>query len=186
MNNTQFIIAGPGQRDFFYHSPGTEMALQNEEGPFPVQGNIGVLMVQDPTYAKCINDSMVAPPVGSSPNCTNSFTPDLYTTTDTCNDECLTKYPESYGLKDFGFPDNFKWQDKVTNAAGIHAYKNQRAVMPGQGPGTALGPAEWIPRIGVSNQDTGFMDPNPAYQQVGNFGTLPQFNNLSQINWTKF
>jgi hypothetical protein len=186
MNNTKYILAGPNSRDYFYHSPGLEQALQAEESSWPVQGNIGVLMVQDPDYSNCINDVLVAPPVGSSPNCTNTFTPDLYTLKDTCGDECLTKYPESYGRKDFGFPEDAKWQDKITNASSIHAYTNRLAVMPGQGPGAVLGPAEYIPRIGINNQDTGFMDPNPAYKQVGNFFELPQFNNISQIRWTKF
>ncbi len=186
INTKQFIIAGPNKRDYFFHNPGLTQALQQEESSFPVQGNIGSLMVQDPNYSNCINDIMFAPPINSSPNCSNAFTPDLYTKVDTCGDECLVKYPESYGLKDFGFPEGTKWQDKITNASSIHAYKNQRAVMPGQGSGSMMGAAEWIPRIGISDQDTGFLDPNPAYEQVGNFLKLPQYKNLSQVKWTKF
>ena len=183
-NNNQYIIAGPNKNDHWNHSPGLKQALTVEQGSWPVQGNIGGLLAQEPLYSNCISNILQAPPINSSPNCSNVFTPDIYTKTDTCGDQCINKYPESYGFQDFGFPEGMAWQDKVTNASSLHTYKNQRAVMPGQGPADALGVAEWIPRIGVDDdKNSGFMDPNPNYQQVGNFLKLPQYKNLSKVQW---
>src|SRR5690606_19280797 len=127
----------------------------------------GSLMSQDPLYAQCTFDESIAPHIGSSPNCTTSFVPDQYTENDTCGQECVSKYPESYGLQDFGFPKSLAWKDKVTNTAYLHAYDNIRAVGPGQTPGT-LGPIESIPRISVKEKH-GILDPEPEYLQIGNF-----------------
>ncbi len=188
LNNTQYIIAGPGPRDYYNHSPGTMKPLIQENGPFPMLGNIGSVLANDPLYKDCTMDSNIAPNISSSPNCTVAFKPDMYTKNNTCGAECTMKYPESYGLKDFGFPTDSTWNTKVTNAGSLHAFDNLRAAGPGQGPGT-LGSLEWLPNTSIRGSgytSTGFMDPNPAYEQVNNFLDIPGYENLSKVTWTKF
>ncbi len=185
LNNTQYILAGPGPRDYWNHSPGLKQAMIKEEGPFLMQGNIGSLMKEDPSYTNCTMDTNIAPNINGSPNCTVAFTPDIYTKVDTCGESCTMRYPESYGLKDFGFPEDMSWKDKVTNASSLHTYQNLRAVGPGQFP-ASFGPIEWIPRVSTtiaSSTDigSGFLDPNPGYQQVGNFLQLPMYDKLTYI-----
>lgn len=189
LNNQQYIIAGPGSRDYFNHSPGFKQALTQPGGSLGVVGNIGSLLTNDPYYKDCTTDLNVAPNITSSPNCTVAFKPDVYTTQNTCGDQCITKYPESYGQKDFGFPENFKWQDKFTNSYSLHSYQNQRASHVGNGPAEPLGALEFIPRNGIFGtgfSSTGFMDPQKEYQQVGNFLELDQFKNLAKVPWSRF
>jgi hypothetical protein len=188
LNNKQYIIAGPEAREYFFHSPGLkEPMISPEEGPFPVLGNIGSLLAQDPNYSQCITDESVAPPVSGSPNCSSAFVQDQYTKMDTCQDQCVSKFPESIGQKDFGFPSDMSWSDKFTNSHSLHAYQNQRASAEGQGPSEILGTIQWIPRISSNpGTNTAFLDPIPEYQQVGNFLQLPMYENLSRVTYTKF
>lgn len=168
INARQNIIAGPDPKDYWNHSPGLEQPLVREEGPFPVQGNIGELVSND--YSKCTYD----PTIGLGPNCVGAFTPDIFTKTNTCGSECMLKYPESYGLKDFGFPKDLP---KVSNAHQLHTYQNIRAGMQGQ---TGIsGCYEYIPNLSVDKKtNTCYMDEKKEFQQVGNWSALTEFKNL--------
>jgi hypothetical protein len=182
INSFHNIIAGPNDGDYWNHSGGITAPLTREDGPFPLQGNIGALMKNEAAnYVGCsVADTDTSPLIGSSPNCTGSFVPDIYTTTDTCGDNCKLKYPESYGLQDFGFPSD---SPKITNAHQLHLYTNQRALMAGQYPGS-LGSYEWIPNISVDeNTNSAYLDPKAVYQQVGNWGKLPQYKNIVYSNF---
>jgi hypothetical protein len=181
MNTQNYIIDGPGPMEYWNHSSGAERPMIKEEGPFPIQGSIGSLIAAQGTdFLSCGRDAtgQSLPMVGSSPNCSGSFKPDLYTIRDTCGDECSSKYPESFGQKDFSFNKDQPWQTKVTDAHQIHAMQNLRAGMPGEGP-ASIGAYEWIPRVSpVTSQNSFAWDQEPVFQQVGNFLELPQFNNL--------
>ncbi len=182
MNTRENIIAGPGPRDYWFHSPGAQIPLINEEGPFPVQGNIGALLKQENTdYQNC----GTGPDIGSSPNCTGTFQADAYTTTDTCGAECQLKYPESYGLKDFGFPEDMPSSQKVTNAHSLHSFANIRAGQAGQV--NTTGCYEWEPSL-TANPNTGSCDlsQNPVYTQVGAWNFLPMYSNLQSVRYTPF
>ena len=92
-NLRQNIIAGPNPQQYWNHSPGIRAPMEREEGPFPVEGNIGELIRQEANnqYKNCTAPNSI----GGSPNCTDSFIPDYYTSTDTCGGECVLKSPES-------------------------------------------------------------------------------------------
>jgi len=171
MNSKTNIIAGPSPRDYWNHSPGAEKPLVQEDGPFPVQGNIGSLIAQETVnYTDCT----MGPNIGSGPNCSGAFVPDMYTKKDTCGDSCVLKYPESYGVKDFGFPEG---SNKLTDAHQVHAFDNIRAGMAGQS--SASGCYEWIPAL-EPNPTTGKceMKQNIVYSQVGNWNFLPMYSQL--------
>lgn len=182
MNTRQNIISGPGPRDYWFHSPGAQVPMVNEEGAFPVQGNIGSIIKQESTNFK---DCIGGPDIGSSPNCTGDFKADLYTTADTCGSECKVKYPESYGLKDFGFPADTAPADKISNAHQIHAYANVRAGMPGQMANN--GCYESIPNVSA-NPETGACELNAekVYSTVGRWNLLPMYVNLQSVKYTPF
>jgi len=118
MNTKNNIIAGPNAQDYWFHSPGAEQPEIKEQGPFPIQGNIGSLIAAEASNYNICN--LTVPQVGSGPNCTGSFVPDLYTKADTCGSECTSKYPESYAMKDFGFPQGTPSSQKVTNSHQKH------------------------------------------------------------------
>jgi len=187
-NVSSNIIAGHDPKMYWNHSPGLMRPEMREEGPFPVQGNIGALMKQEAInqYASCspdVDDSEV-PNIGSSPNCTGVFDEDLYTKSNTCGAECVMKYPESFGLKDFGFPENMPWNLKVTNAHQLHAYQNVRAGMPGQGPANDIGCYEWVPRVSPDQSlNSCVLNQEPAYEQVPSWNKLPMYNNIQKIKW---
>jgi hypothetical protein len=188
MNTKSNIIAGPGPRDFWFHSPGAQRPLVNEDGPFPVQGNIGSLLKQEPDYTACSqkgSNEPDAPDIGSGPNCTGVFKADMFTTSDTCGSACKLSYPESYGLKDFGFPEDMPSSQKISNAHQVHAYQNIRAGMAGQMGNT--GCYEWLPTASV-NPVTGAceMTQNPVYSQVGNWNFLPVYSGLQSVNYTPY
>ncbi len=179
MKTKQNILSGPGPRDYWAHSPGAETPMVNEEGPFPIQGNIGSILKQESSdFASCIG----GPEIGSSPNCTGEFKADMYTVSDTCGSECKLKYPESYGLKDFGFPNG---TTKLSNAHQVHAYANVRAGMPGQMANN--GCYESIPNVSA-NPQTGACElvPNKVYSQVGEWNLLPMYANLQSVKYTPF
>jgi hypothetical protein len=178
INNKTNIIAGPGEKNYWDHSPGALAPMILEEGPFPVQGNIGSLIKNEATnYTNCVD----GPDIGSGPNCTGSFKPDMYTTQDTCGSNCLTKYPESYGLQDFGFPSD---SSKVTNAHQVHLYSNIRAGMAGQTSET--GCYEWIPYLSSGPGGSCELTQSKDYSQVGNWNFLPMYNSLQTVRYTPF
>jgi hypothetical protein len=170
INTRQNIIAGPGPHEYYFHSPGAQTPMVNEEGPFPVQGNIGALVAQEAiNYAGCING-----PYG--PNCTGAFEKDIYTTSDTCGSSCVLKEPENYGLQDFGFPKDLPSSQKITNAHQLHSYQNLRAGNVGQS--SLSGCQEFIPNISPNNSGACIMNQNPIFSQVGEWNKLPIYKNI--------
>ncbi len=186
MNSKQNIIAGPNSMSYWNHSPGAEKPEVREQGPFPIQGNIGSLVREESmgNYQQC---SSTGPEVGSAKNCTGTFNSDIYTKNNTCGSNCDMKYPESYGLKDFGFPETMPWDKKVSNSHQIHSFQNLRAGMPGTGPSEELGCYEWVPRVS-SNKETNscVLNPEPVYEQVPSWNKLPVYNNLQNVKYTSF
>ena len=161
--------------DMDYHMVTTTPSDQNMRPTDPGAIN-GGLLARDPTGQQL-------PTVGSSPNCSGTFKPDLFTVRDTCGAECDSKYPESFGQKDFAFQKDQPWQTKVTDAHQIHAYQNLRAGMPGEGP-ASVGAYEWIPKVSGNPPTNSFVwDQQPVFQQVGNFLDLMQFSNLRASNF---
>jgi hypothetical protein len=186
LNSRNNIIAGPEFMDYWNHTPGFEKALIKSEAAFPMQGAIGNLVAnQGNDFKSCGTSSngQAIPDIGSSPNCSGSFKPDMYQLKDTCGEECFLKYPQSFGDKSFGFDPKAPWQSKVSDSHQIHAYKNMRAAMPGQGP-SSVGPYEWLPRASKNPPTNSIvMNPEPVYDQVGNFLNLPQYSNLRYANF---
>jgi hypothetical protein len=177
LNTRTNIIAGPGPRDYFFHSPGAQIPMINEEGPFPVQGNVGSIIKQEATdFSVC----GAGPSIGSSPNCTGAFVADAYTVKDTCGASCLLKNPESYGEKDFGFQDG---SAKISDAHQVHAFSNLRAGAPGQMSET--GCVDWVPNV-VANPQTGTCEllNDQVYDQVGAWNRLPMYKNLQSVVYT--
>lgn len=182
LNTRNNIIAGPSSQDYWFHSPGAEQPEIKEQGPFPIQGNIGSLVAAETTNYNICNTT--TPQIGSGPNCSGSFVPDIYTKTNTCGDECMMNYPESYGIKNFGFPNGTPASQKVTNAHQVHAYANIRAAMPGQD--MTNGCYEYIPAL-KSNPSTGtcYINEKEVYQQVGPWDRLPMYSNLINAKFNK-
>ena len=174
MDNTKHnIIAGPKSHQYWWHSPGIKQPMEREEQGFPIQGNIGSLVKQEAldNWSKCLQPNNES--ISGSPNCTNTFDPDFYTTRDTCGAACVMKAPESFGDKDFGLLPGAK----ETNIHGLHAYENIRAGSAGQGPSNAYGCFEWIPGQGQYGNKC-ILDYPAAYQTVGDWSKLPEFTNL--------
>lgn len=173
-NQKSNVIAGPNnypwQKGLMYwsHSPGLEKPLEREEGPLPIQGNIGQLVKDEiNNYAKCTDQY----PISGSKNCTTDFTPDLFTLKNTCGSNCVLKAPESFGDKDFGLE-----QSKYTNAHGLHAYQNIRAGSDGQSNQT--GCYEFIPGMKPTSTGTCILAQKPEYQQVGDWTKLKENKNI--------
>ena len=186
LNVRNNIIAGPGPHDYFFHSPGSKIPEVNEEGAWPPQGNIGSLVRQEAfDYKYCNTGTPGIPDVGLSPNCTSAFIPDSYTTKDTCGLNCVTKYPESFGDKDFGFPKDMPYYNKVSNAHQVHVYSNLRAGAPGQ---TAMtGCIESVPNVTPNSQGTCELNPNPVYDQVPVWYKLKDMKEqYQQVRYTPF
>jgi len=172
INSRQNIIAGPEKLDYFFHSGGAQMPLLNTNGPFPVQGNIGALLKQE--ALSNFQDCVAGPDISGSPNCTGAFNKDQYTRENTCGANCLMKYPESYGLKDFGFAEDDKV--KLSNAHQVHAFQNLRAGMPAQTSDT--GCYEWLPNMSGNSIGTCEMNQDKTFSQVGEWNKLPNYSNL--------
>lgn len=169
------IIAGPGPRDYWNHSGGAEEPMVKEEGPFPVLGNIGSML------NGCGNSNL--PSVSGSPNCTSQFTPDMYTFSNTCANNCALSYPESYGGKDFGYTEGMQ---KISNSHQVHAMQNIRASVEGQGPANELGCYEFTPSLSVSGDNNTCALNQPAvYSQVGQWNLLGQYSNMQYANFPK-
>jgi hypothetical protein len=184
LNSRKNIISGPEPNQYWSHSGGAETPLYNEQGPFPVQGNVGSLLKQEAinNYASC---SLGTPDIVGSPNCVGVFNGDAYTTQNTCGSECQLKYPESYGEKDFGFNQDMPAEQKITNAHQVQAYTNIRGGMAGQM--SNLGCNQYIPNLSA-NPQTGAceMYQNPVYEQVGSWNKLPMYSNLQNVKYTPF
>lgn len=172
VNTYHNIISGPKPLDYFFHSPNLQQPEINTNGPFPIQGNIGSLLKQESinNYSSCGS----GPDVEGSPNCTGVFVPDVYTKEDTCGQNCKLKYPESYGVKDFGFDPSDSV--KLTNAHQVHAFVNLRAGMPAQT--ATYGCYENIPRLTPNNIGTCEMNQVQGYSQVGEWNKLPLYSSL--------
>jgi hypothetical protein len=188
MNVRHNIIAGPNARSYFNHSPGAEMPEIREESSFPVQGNIGSLIAEEgyDQYAMCspLVDGVTIPNIGSSPNCSGTFRPDAYTLTNECGANCVLKAPESFGGVDFGYVENMNWTDKVTNAHQLHTYENVRATAEGKGSCDVFTPVEFIPRVSCDPKTkTSYLNPEPIYSPVPNFGKLKQYSNLFHVRY---
>ena len=159
------IISGPRMGDYWFHSPGLEVPEVREEGPFPIQGNIGSLLKQEAmgNYAMCTRNNEVS----GSPNCTGVFVPDIYTQNNTCGEHCKLKGPESYGIQNFGFINN-----TFTDMHGLHAYKNVRAGSEGKTPSNEYGCYEFVPGL-VAKDNTCKIDYSTFESNtVGNWTAL--------------
>lgn len=181
INEKQNIIAGPninpGNPGMMYwnHSKGDQTPMEREEGPFPVQGNIGSLIRDEASsnFNNCSNNYDIS----GSKNCTNVFYPDQFTIKNTCGSECILKAPESFGDKNFGLTNNITY----TNAHGLHAYQNIRAGAEGQS--DQSGCYEFIPNIGKSENGVCGLKPQPIYQQVGDWTKLKENINIVSSNF---
>jgi hypothetical protein len=172
INTQSNVIAGPNTKPwvprmmYWNDSPPGLTPMEREEGPFPVQGNVGQL-VKDETnnYTKCGNSYDIS----GSRNCNTYFDADHFTPSYTCGSNCVLSAPESFGDKDFGLEQT---ATKYTNAHGIHAYQNIRAGAGGQS--SQSGCYEFIPNTGKTSTGTCMLDPNPQYDQVGNWTKLAE------------
>ncbi len=179
MNTKHNIIAGPQPGEYWNHSPGLERPIIREEGPFPVQGNVGSLVASEGrgNFNECGHG---LPNISGSPNCTSpsAFKSDMYTRADTCGAECTLSYPEAFGGKSFGMSGG----DVITNAHALHAYKNERAATEGRGPSQTYGCYEWVPKLGKTNGNSCMLDQYPEFQQVGDWQKLSE--NKGIVNYT--
>jgi hypothetical protein len=177
LNSRKNIIAGPRKGDYWFHSPGLEMPDLREEGPFPVQGNIGSLVKQEGlnNFANCTG----GPSIGGGPNCTGTFIKDIYTETNTCGENCKMNGPESYGIQNFGIKDGVS-----TNMHGLHAYKNERAGTEGTGPANIYGCYENVPNLKPSAGNTCELNYNKFESNtVGNFTKLPSWQKFAKYSY---
>lgn len=171
INNKKNIIAGPEPWQYWNHSKGLEKPLSREEGPWPITGNIGSLLKQEATnnYANCVNNITI----GSSPNCSGVFNPDIYTTSDTCGDNCTIAEPESYGIQSFGMDNG------LTTSHALHAYKNVRAIVEGKGPSSNYSCMEWIPSMEKTSGDSCQLNYSTFENSTtGDWTKLPQSNSI--------
>lgn len=179
LNTRKNIINGPKPGDYWHHSKGLETPIYREEGPFPIQGNIGSLLKQEQNgnYAMCSNNISI----GGSPNCTGVFNSDFYTTADTCGENCTLTAPESFGIQSFGM-DN---KDKYTNIHGLHAYSNTRASSEGKGPSDQYGCYEWTPGLHKTPGNSCQINYSPYTDRtVGDWSTLPQAQSIVGYKYT--
>lgn len=180
LNTRKNIIAGPKPGDYWYHSKGLETPEYREEGPFPIQGNIGALIKQEGNgnYAMCGNNISI----GGAPNCTGVFNSDYYTTSNTCGSNCTVGIPEAFGMQSFGM-DN---KDKLTNIHGLHAYQNVRAAVEGRGPSDEYGCYEWVPNLQKTSGNSCQINYTPFEQlTIGDFTKLPNWKNFASYSYTE-
>jgi len=178
LNSKRNIISGPNQGDYWYHSSGLETPEYREEGPFPIQGNIGSLLKQEVSnYAFCSNNNSV----GGGPNCTGVFNQDVYTTQDTCGENCTLKAPESFGIQSFGMT-----KDKMTNIHGLHAYQNVRAAVEGRGPSSDYGCYEFVPNLKSTDGNSCELNYSTFENNTtADFTRLPQSRSFTKYNYTQ-
>lgn len=172
VNARKNIISGPRPKDYWFHSSGQEMPEIREEGPFPIQGNIGSLLKQEAinNYASCSNKTSI----GGAPNCTGVFDKDIYSESNTCGENCSITGPESYGIQNFGIKN-----ESMTNMHGLHSYDNIRAGSEGKGPANIYGCYESIPSLKVGDNGACVTDYS---KYEGN--TVGDFTKLE--SWQKF
>lgn len=179
INVRKNILNGPNSGDYWFHSKGLEIPDNREEGPFPIQGNIGSLLKQEQysNYSLCSNNISI----GGAPNCTGVFNADIYTTSNSCGDNCNLSVPESFGIQSFGME-----KDKLTNVHGLHAYKNVRAAVEGRGPSDDYGCYEWIPTLQKTPGNSCTTNYN-TYESstVGNWTQLPQAQSILGYKYTQ-
>lgn len=167
------IISGPGPRDYFYHSPGALTPLVPEEGPFPVQGNIGQMLTNEAKeYKYCDGEQ-----IGGGPNCTGYFIPDAFTTENTCGKECKLGMPELIGMQNFGYSNG----DYSNNSHSLHTYQLLRAGSPGKQ--STTGCIEWIPNVSSNNVGSCELNARPEYRTTGQWNMLPQYSNLQTVKY---
>ena len=179
MNTKSNILSNTSSRSklfqYWDHSPGAKKPIVREEGPFPIQGNIGSLVKIEArsNFKECGDKNLI----GGSPNCTvdRTFDSDIYTPTNTCGSECVLSAPFSYGDQNFGLDSQ---QSLFTNSHALHAYENKRAASPGQGPAEKLGCYEWIPFSTPGSDGTCYQDQLQEYRTVGNWTDLKENKNL--------
>jgi hypothetical protein len=170
INSDKNIISGPGDHVFWNHSPGLQAPDPREEGAFPIQGNIGSLLKQEGlnNYANCSTTNLI----GGSPDCTNAFQSDIYTTK-ACGNECKIDMASSMGIKNFGFTD----EEYVPEIHGLHAYKNVRAGSAGQTTSPEYGCYEDIPNLKMGKNNVCEYDYKFSSNTVGDFTQLSNWQN---------
>ncbi len=168
-NSDKNIISGPGDHVFWNHSPTLQTPDTREEGAFPIQGNIGALLKQEGinNYASCSNTN----PIGGSPNCTNAFTSDIYTT-EACGNDCKIDVASSIGMKNFGLVD-----ENMTEIHGLHAYKNVRAGSAGQTTNSKYGCYEDLPNLKIGKNNVCEYDYKYEKETVGDFTKVSGWQN---------
>jgi hypothetical protein len=180
LNSKKNIISGPNPGDYWNHSRGLERPQYREEGPWPLGGNIGSLLKQEQNanYSMCSNNISI----GGGPNCTGVFNSDVYTTSNTCGDNCTIKAPEAFGIQSFGM-DN---RDILTNIHGLHGTVNVRAGIEGKGPSDHYGCYEFLPNLKKTTGNSCELNYTPFEQQtVGDFSKLSNWQNFSNYNYTQ-
>lgn len=180
LNSRKNIISGPGNKDYWNHSPGLEKAFYPEEGAFPIQGNVGTLLKQEQNgnYAMCSNTSSIS----GGPNCTGVFNADIYTRQNTCGANCTIKAPESFGIQSFGMDG----RDKMTNIHGLHAYQNVRAGSEGRGPSDDYGCFEFLPNLQKTSGNSCELNYTPFESNTtGDFSKLPNWQKFASYNYTQ-
>jgi hypothetical protein len=180
LNGRKNIIAGPKPGDYWDHSRGLETPEYREEGPFPIQGNIGSLIKQEGNgnWSNCGNNVSI----GGGPNCTGVFNSDFYTTSNTCGENCTIGAPEAFGIQSFGM-DN---RDNLTNIHGLHAYQNVRAAVEGRGPSDKYGCYEWVPNLQKTPGNSCQLNYTP-FEAVttGDFTKLSNWQNFANYTYTE-
>ena len=180
LNVRRNIIAGSNPGDYWNHSRGLETPEYREEGPFPVQGNIGSLVEQEGNgnFGSCFSNVSI----GGAPNCTGVFNGDMFTTSNTCGKNCIISAPEAFGIQSFGM-DN---RDNMTNIHGLHAYQNIRAGAEGRGPSDQYGCYEFVPNLVKTSGNSCELNFKPFEQQtVGDFTSLPNWQNFASYTYTQ-
>lgn len=173
LNEKKNIISGPRSGDYWFHSRGLERPEIREEGPFPIQGNIGSLLKQEGlgNFSRCSNNITI----GGGPNCTGTFNPDVFTTSNTCGKNCVIQAPEAFGMQSFGMDG----RDKMTNIHGLHAYKNVRAAVEGRGPSDQYGCFEWVPNLEKTSGNSCMINYTPFEPDTtGDWTKLPEFRSI--------
>jgi hypothetical protein len=180
LNSRQNIISGPRAGDYWFHSRGLETPEYREEGPFPIQGNIGSLLKQEQlgNYMLCEQHGNS---IGGGPNCTGVFNGDYYTTKNTCGSNCDIRAPELYGIQSFGMING----ETSTNIHGLHAYQNVRAGSEGKGPSSTYGCYEFVPDLQKTNGNSCQLNYTPFESAtVGDWTKLPQAQSIVDYTYT--
>lgn len=133
--------------------------LIKEEGPFPLQGNIG---------------SIINNHIGQS-----NFSADVYTRKNTCGKNCIHSAPEAFGLQSFALGS-----DITTNIHGLHSTKNLRAGIEGKGPSDEYGCYDWAPVLSKTDGNSCQIRYD-TYEKntVGDFTKLDSWKKFSEYKF---